>query len=282
MTPSMVRANGVDFAYLEAGRGPLLLCLHGFPDTAWSFVPLMKRAAAAGYRAVAPFMRGYPPSGLAPDGDYRVITLGHDVLALIEALGEHRGFRGGARLGRRRHLYRGGACAGAARTHRHRRGAAFAPLLDLANSSPAETLALHGFLPAAGDPGAADSSGRFQMVRALVHEWSPRWNLSEEDFRRLKSAFSDPVRLSAALAYYRAMPRNLTDRATWALLFTPIKLPARMICGADDGCIGPEMFEGQEKRFAADFELITMQAAGHFMHCERPDAFAHLVLEFIQ
>jgi hypothetical protein len=38
MTPSMVRANGVDFAYLEAGQGPLVLCLHRFPDTAWSFV----------------------------------------------------------------------------------------------------------------------------------------------------------------------------------------------------------------------------------------------------
>ena len=101
-------------------------------------------------------------------------------------------------------------------------------------------------------------------------------------FRALKAAFSDPVRLSAALAYYRAMPRNLTDRASWALLYTPIKLPARMIRGADDGCIGPEMFEGQEKFFILGFELMTVQGAGHFMHCEQPDAFAHLVLEFIQ
>jgi pimeloyl-ACP methyl ester carboxylesterase len=90
MTLNVIRANGVHFAYLDAGQGPLVLCLHGFPDTAWSFVPLLERLAAAGYRTVAPFMRGYPPSGPAPDGDYRVITLGRDALALIEALGAHR------------------------------------------------------------------------------------------------------------------------------------------------------------------------------------------------
>jgi pimeloyl-ACP methyl ester carboxylesterase len=50
----------------------------------------MKSLAGAGYRAVAPFMRGYSPSGLAPDGDYRIITLARDVLALIEALGAQR------------------------------------------------------------------------------------------------------------------------------------------------------------------------------------------------
>jgi hypothetical protein len=41
-------------------HGPLVLCLHGFPDTAGSFVPVLKSLADAGYRAVAPFMRGYP------------------------------------------------------------------------------------------------------------------------------------------------------------------------------------------------------------------------------
>jgi pimeloyl-ACP methyl ester carboxylesterase len=41
------------------------------------------------------------------------------------------------------------------------------------------------------------------------------------------------------------------------------------------------MFEGREKIFIAGFELMTLQGAGHFMHCEQPDTFAHLVLEFI-
>ncbi|MEJ0047941.1 MAG: alpha/beta hydrolase [Rhodospirillales bacterium] len=57
-----VTANGVRFAFLEQGSGPLALCLHGFPDSAWSFAPLLAALADAGYRAVAPFMRGYAPT----------------------------------------------------------------------------------------------------------------------------------------------------------------------------------------------------------------------------
>lgn len=270
MTPNMVRANEVDFAYFEAGQGPLVLCLHGF-------VPVLNRLAAGGYHAVAPFMRGYPPSGLGPGGDYRIITLGRDALALIEALGAQRA-SGRARLGCRRCLYRGRARPRAdtvAPPHLHR--FLFWPSLRQLKRSR-----YMGFFQLRGIPERRIVADDFKWLRALIREWSPGWNFSEEDFRPLKAAFSDPVRLAAALTYYRAIPRALTERESWALLYTQIKLPARMIRSADDGCIGPEMFEGQEKFFGAGFELMTLQGAGHFMHCEQPDAFAHLVLEFIQ
>src|ERR1700753_515257 len=81
-----VEANGLRFAYLEAGSGPLVLLLHGFPDTTHSWDDLRPRIAAAGYRAVSPFMRGYDPSGI-PDRDPDQETLARDPLAVIEALG---------------------------------------------------------------------------------------------------------------------------------------------------------------------------------------------------
>src|SRR6201991_3918756 len=81
-----VDANGLRFAYLEEGSGPLVLMLHGFPDTARSWDQLRPRIAAKGYRAVSPFMRGYHPSGI-PDRDPDQETLARDPLALIEALG---------------------------------------------------------------------------------------------------------------------------------------------------------------------------------------------------
>src|SRR3954471_20894397 len=85
--PSRISANGVDFAYLEAGPtdGPLALCLHGFPDHAPTWEPLMADLADAGYHAVAPWMRGYAPTGLAPDGNYQVASLALDALALADA-----------------------------------------------------------------------------------------------------------------------------------------------------------------------------------------------------
>ena len=83
----VVRASGIDFHVLEMGSGPLALCLHGFPDTAHSFRHQMPMLADAGFHVVAPFMRGYAPTGAAPDGRYKIAALAEDALALIDALG---------------------------------------------------------------------------------------------------------------------------------------------------------------------------------------------------
>ena len=65
-----VEVNGLTFHYLEAGRGPLVLCLHGFPDNAHTYNALLLALAEAGFHGVAPFMRGYAPTTAAPDGRY--------------------------------------------------------------------------------------------------------------------------------------------------------------------------------------------------------------------
>ena len=80
--------NGVEFAYLCAGTdGPLALCLHGFPDSAHSWRHLLPELAAHGYRAVAPFQRGYAPTSVAPDGRYQTGALALDAIGFHEALG---------------------------------------------------------------------------------------------------------------------------------------------------------------------------------------------------
>src|SRR5690606_7599583 len=87
MKPDLhVNANGLDFACLERGSGPLALVLHGFPDTPASFVPLLEALADVGYRAVAPWMRGYAPTGIPQDGDYSNNALVADAQALHNAL----------------------------------------------------------------------------------------------------------------------------------------------------------------------------------------------------
>jgi pimeloyl-ACP methyl ester carboxylesterase len=82
-----VRANNVEFGLLEAGSGPLALCLHGFPDTAHTWELLLPALADAGFHAVAPFMRGYAPTSVPADGAYQVGALVADAVALHEALG---------------------------------------------------------------------------------------------------------------------------------------------------------------------------------------------------
>src|SRR5205085_8411863 len=81
-----VDANGIHFVALTMGEGPLMLCLHGFPDDARTFRHQMPVLAKAGYRVVAPFMRGYAPTSASPAGNYQTAALGRDAAALVEAL----------------------------------------------------------------------------------------------------------------------------------------------------------------------------------------------------
>src|SRR5690242_6166373 len=87
-TLKYVQANGVRFAYLEQGAGPLVMFMHGFPDNAWTYRKQLQVFADAGYRAVSPFLRGYAPTEIPADGLFDPVTLGKDLEALIAALSD--------------------------------------------------------------------------------------------------------------------------------------------------------------------------------------------------
>ncbi|MES2489472.1 MAG: alpha/beta hydrolase, partial [Pseudomonadota bacterium] len=267
--PRWVRANGLDFSVLEAGEGPLVLCLHGFPDTAWNMRPLLLALANAGYRAVAPFMRGYAPTGMASDGDYRATTLANDAVELIKALGEERAFIVG-------HDWGAVTAYFAATLHpQHVRGIVTAAIPHLRHFLLKPTVKqivrsrYIGFFQLPFIPEQRIVADDFRWLRQLIRNWSPRWNFTEDDFAPLKAGFSDPARLKAALAYYRALPATLASREGRAIFTQKLSVPARVIRGTDDGCIGAEMFENQAYCFDAGYKLITMQGAGHFMQCEQ-------------
>src|SRR3954454_10859481 len=82
-----VEANGLTFTYRTMGEGPLALCLHGFPDSAHTWDFLLPELADAGFRAVAPFLRGYAPTDVPADGLYQPGALASDYIALHAALG---------------------------------------------------------------------------------------------------------------------------------------------------------------------------------------------------
>src|ERR1700755_2925449 len=83
-----ISANGLTFGIRSCGDdGPLALCLHGFPDSAHTWDHLLPELAAAGFRAVAPFTRGYAPTGVPADGDYSGAALTADANALHDAFG---------------------------------------------------------------------------------------------------------------------------------------------------------------------------------------------------
>jgi pimeloyl-ACP methyl ester carboxylesterase len=86
---AFVEANGVRFHYAEQGEGPLVMLLHGFPECWYSWRAQLAALAAAGFRAVAPDMRGYNLTD-KPAGGYNIEQLADDVVAIAAALGEER------------------------------------------------------------------------------------------------------------------------------------------------------------------------------------------------
>lgn len=280
--PRYLQANGLEFAYLEAGSGPLVLVLHGFPDTAWSFARLAQVIAEAGYHAVVPFMRGYPPSAIPEDRDYSILALGRDVIALAEHLGEQQvqvvGHDWGAVAA---------YAAAALRPDRVRRIVTAAvphPRRFFLRPSRAQLAASHYIfkfqLPAWAERTIPKND--FAWLHALAQSWSPDWAVADDYFGWVKAAFAEAPRLHAALGYYRALPRVFFHRDFWQVLMKPTQVPARVICGARDGCILPQSFSEMEHLFAEEFERVEMPAAGHFMHLEAPEAFAAQVTSFLK
>ena len=93
MKQTTLHRDDLSFSAYEDGEGPVVLCLHGFPDHKRSFRFQLPALAKAGYRGVAPTMRGYEPSAQPADGDYHLIRMAEDILSWIDELGEEKVLR---------------------------------------------------------------------------------------------------------------------------------------------------------------------------------------------
>jgi pimeloyl-ACP methyl ester carboxylesterase len=263
-----VEANGLRFAYLEDGKGPLVLLLHGYPDTAHGWDHIRPRLAAKGYRAVSPWMRGYTPTAI-PTRDTDTETIGRDALALITALGEASAIVVG-------HDW-GAAAAYAAASFEPAR---IKKLVVLAIPHPAVLKPTPAKLWAARHmlayklPGAAGRFARndFAALPVLYKRWSPLWTPSPEDLAPVRETFSIKASLDAAFGYYR----KLEFRAQ-PFLRKPIAVPTVAFAGLDDPFVGPADYAAAKRMFAADY-IVEEMRGGHFMHREHPDEFAAKLL----
>lgn len=271
-----IEANGLEFACLRAGTGDrVALCLHGFPDDAGTFEPLLESLAAAGYTAVAPYMRGYEPTGPAPDGDYTTTALGTDALALAAALSDDPVALIGHDWG-----------AVAAYTAATRDPAAVDTLVGMAVPprfasqlfEHPEQLARSWYIWFVQLEGMAEYAIRrndFALLEYLWSTWSPGWDWPAERLEAVRETFRRGETLEAALAYYRQLVGPLaTDGGG-------IAVPGLVIGGRDDGCIGIELYEGATDAFSAEARFIDVEGAGHFVHRERPELVTEEILAFL-
>ena len=269
-----VSANGIDFAILEAGSGPLALCLHGFPDSPLSFRQLLADLAAAGFHAVAPFMRGYAPTSVARDGDYGLGALAADANALHEALGgDERSVLIGSDWGAE-------AAYAAASTapERWRRLVTLAiPPLALddrlfADDEQRERFAYMCQLRTSGAHQlvAADD---FAFVDRLWRDWSPGYD-GARDAANAKRCLREAEHLTAAIAYYLAEDPGTDLRGT------PPQ-PTLYLHGDNDGCIDARLVRDAEDHLSPGSRVEVLPDVGHFLHVEQPAKVNARVLAWV-
>jgi pimeloyl-ACP methyl ester carboxylesterase len=270
-----VRAHDLEFGLLEAGSGPLALCLHGFPDCAHTWRYLLPALAGAGFHAVAPFMRGYAPSQVPADGDYRLSTIAADAIALHEVLG---GTSDAVLIGSdwgTEAAYR--AAAAAPEQWRRLVALAVPPAgLDVALLSDFEQLKRFWYIFMFRDPDdfAADIVGNDDLafVDKLWQDWSPGFAAGEH-LALVKNSLRAPANLAAAIGYYRA------DADGGAAAVPP--QPTLYMHGSTDGCIGAEFAEGAGEFLAPGSRIVVLEGAGHFLQLERPAEVNELVVGWL-
>ncbi|GAA0911487.1 alpha/beta hydrolase [Nonomuraea longicatena] len=271
-----VHANGLEFAYLAVGDGPLAMCLHGFPDTAHTWRHLMPALAARGYRAVAPFMRGYAPTEATDVVEPGALVA--DAAALHEALG---GDEQAVVIG-----HDWGTVPVYATTGRFRRSVALAvppPNAGVLGRLDYEQLkrSFYAFLFQTGLGAAAVAQPEF--IAGLWRDWSPGYD-AEDDLAFVAASLAGPANRAAAIGYYRAMfgTAEPTGRyvAEQAAVFEGPVGPVLYLHGEKDGCLASALV--QDVKLPEGSRMVTVADAGHFLHLERPEEVNALVLDWLE
>jgi pimeloyl-ACP methyl ester carboxylesterase len=268
--------------YVEAGEGPLVLLLHGFPQFWYEWRHQIPALVEAGFRVVAPDMRGYNLSDKPPGvGAYRVQVLARDVERLILACGEQTAAVVGhdwgaivAWFAAMRYPERVGRLAILNVPHPAR-------FLD-GLLSPQQLLrsSYVFFFQIPWLPEEVIRAGNFTLLRSVLRRDPVRPGaLTAEDIERYTEAMARPGVLTATLNYYRALLRY--PRGTQALL-EKIEAPVLVIWGEKDRALS---------RWLADPPLLwvpnllrveRLPEASHWVAEDRPREVNALLLDFLR
>ncbi|MEY4579288.1 MAG: hypothetical protein RL701_3991, partial [Pseudomonadota bacterium] len=243
------------FRYLDQGEAtaPLIILAHGFPDYPKTFLPLMQRLCMAGYRCVAPFLRGYAPSILT--GPFDRQRVGDDLADLAEALCPDTpvvlvGHDWGAAatytaVSRWPQRFRRAVTLGVPHV------AAFEQNLWHNRAQQQRSLYM-AFFMLPGLPERLLPRNDFAYVDKLWQRWSPTYVPDVEYMREIKSCLRNSM--PGPLGYYRALrPSRMREVQAELDARMSIYVPLLHLHGREDGCIAYDMAAGQSRFFKAEF-----------------------------
>lgn len=277
-----ISANGLTFGALTWGEpgAPLALLVHGYPDTPYTWRYLGPELATMGYYAVAPFTRGYAPTGLAPIDSYLIRHQAADILGLQTALG---GDDDSVLIG-----HDWGAVATWAITDskpgRFRRYVCMAvppmpavlkPFTALSTLSIGLRQVRMSWYSVFNQlPGSEHLLDR--VVPRLWRSWSPGYD-ARQDIEQVFRALPDHAHRRAALRYYR----NNLQRGLLETFSVAPKAPVLYLHGANDGCMQAAIVEAFPQVLPAGSRYERVENVGHFMHLEAPSRVNALVASWI-
>ena len=261
--------------------GRLVVALHGFPDTAWTWRHVAPLLADAGLRVAAPFLRGYAPSEIPVDHDYSVRALAADAVALHGLLG---GGPDAVLLGHDWGAITTNAVVGdPASPYGRHVSLAVAPFAAMNPSratlgpwlSAMVRQPFHSWYIVANQvPGLSERT--FDRLAArLWRSWSPGYD-AREDLELLRSAVPDLEHARAVVSYYRAMLGSGIKPA----LAEPAA-PLLYLHGDRDGALDPRFFPVVEQWMPSGSRAALVAGAGHFLQLEQPAAVAAEILDFV-
>ncbi|MGH3943799.1 MAG: alpha/beta fold hydrolase [Pseudonocardiaceae bacterium] len=285
-----VSANGIRLHVAEAGSGPLVLLLHGFPEFWWSWRYQLPALAAAGCHAVAVDLRGYGDSDKPPRG-YDLWTLSGDLAGLVRALGERHADLVG-------HDWGGilGWCTAALHPRLVRSVTALSAPHPLAMGQallrdPAQRCAsrhLAGFQVPWLPERSLTRDGAAQVERILRGGAGPQWRASSElavAARRYREAMLIPGAAHCALEYYRWVGRSqfrFDGRRLARAVNRAPRVPVLQVHGADD----PYVLEPTARRSVQwagnSYRYEVLPHIGHFVQQEAPERTTTLISAFLR
>jgi pimeloyl-ACP methyl ester carboxylesterase len=282
-----VAANGARFHTAQAGSGPLVLLLHGFPMYWWTWRQLIPQLADAGYQAVAMDLRGYGGSDHTPHG-YDPATSAADVAGVIRSLGHHKATVIG-------HGW-GGLIAWSSAVLRPSAINAIAPismphpirLQRAVRKDPAQrklsryTLGFQWPFT----PERALLRDDAQHVEDFLRRWSgtPGWP-DPQTAMYYRRAMQFQSSAHCALEYFRwairSVPRK-DGRRFMKRMNTKIEQPVLHVIGKSDGSILPRSSDGSEAYVNGPYQRIDMTGVGHFPQEEDGKRFAEILQPWLR
>ena len=274
----------------EAGTGPLVILLHGFPEFWWSWRHQLPALAAAGMRAVAVDLRGYGDSDKPPRG-YDLWTLSGDVAGLVRALGERQadlvgqdwgGILGWCTAALHPRVVRSVTVLAAA----HPRAMGQALLRDPAQRSAARYLATFQ-VPWLPERDLA-REGAVLVEHILRGGAAPHWPASSEFTsvaQQYREAMLIPAAAHCALEYYRWVGRSqfrLDGRRFSRAVDRVARVPVLQLHGADDPYVLERTARGSARWAGNGYRYEVLPGVGHFVVQEAPDQTTALLTEFLR